>query len=197
MARVSEATKAEHRRRLLDAAAAEFAAKGLDGARVDDISVAAGLAKGTIYNYFPSKGDVFREVIAAWFARVADTGVALAEDEPVEEQLLSLAVAEVEVIGQQEEFARVAFREVLQADRDEAAELLPRSDPIDDAVVAVIERGQAGGELRTDRSAAELATLYSALMTGLLFEHWLPDARIGLDDIPALLVDHFLRGARA
>ena len=50
MPRVSEATKAEHRQRLLDAAAAEFAAKGLDGARIDDISVAAGLAKGTIYN---------------------------------------------------------------------------------------------------------------------------------------------------
>jgi AcrR family transcriptional regulator len=45
MARVDERTRIEHRKRLLDAAASEFAAKGLDGARVDDISIAAGLAK--------------------------------------------------------------------------------------------------------------------------------------------------------
>ena len=45
MPRVSEATKAENRDRLLAAAASEFAARGLGGARIDDISLAAGLAK--------------------------------------------------------------------------------------------------------------------------------------------------------
>jgi AcrR family transcriptional regulator len=43
------------RQRLLDAAAAEFAAAGYHGANINRISVAAGFAKGTIYNYFPSK----------------------------------------------------------------------------------------------------------------------------------------------
>ena len=42
-------------RRLLDAATAEFAREGYDGANVNRISRAAGYAKGTIYNYFPSK----------------------------------------------------------------------------------------------------------------------------------------------
>jgi TetR/AcrR family transcriptional repressor of nem operon len=43
------------RRRLLDAATAEFARAGYDGANINRISKAAGFAKGTIYNYFPSK----------------------------------------------------------------------------------------------------------------------------------------------
>jgi AcrR family transcriptional regulator len=43
------------RQRLLDAAASEFAAQGYAGANVNHISQAAGFAKGTIYNYFPSK----------------------------------------------------------------------------------------------------------------------------------------------
>jgi AcrR family transcriptional regulator len=50
-----EAALTETRRRLLDAAAEEFAQHGYDGANVNNISLAAGFAKGTIYNYFPSK----------------------------------------------------------------------------------------------------------------------------------------------
>ena len=45
----------ETRRLLLDAATAEFAREGYDGANINRISRAAGFAKGTIYNYFPSK----------------------------------------------------------------------------------------------------------------------------------------------
>jgi AcrR family transcriptional regulator len=43
------------RQRLLDAAAEEFARAGYPGANINAISTAAGFAKGTIYNYFPSK----------------------------------------------------------------------------------------------------------------------------------------------
>jgi AcrR family transcriptional regulator len=45
----------ETRRLLLDAATAEFAREGYDGANINRISRKAGFAKGTIYNYFPSK----------------------------------------------------------------------------------------------------------------------------------------------
>jgi AcrR family transcriptional regulator len=43
------------RRLLLEAAAEEFARHGYVGANINRISQAAGFAKGTIYNYFPSK----------------------------------------------------------------------------------------------------------------------------------------------
>jgi AcrR family transcriptional regulator len=45
----------ETRRLLLDAAIAEFSREGYNGANINRISRAAGFAKGTIYNYFPSK----------------------------------------------------------------------------------------------------------------------------------------------
>jgi AcrR family transcriptional regulator len=45
----------ETRRLLLDAATAEFAREGYNGANINRISREAGFAKGTIYNYFPSK----------------------------------------------------------------------------------------------------------------------------------------------
>lgn len=46
------------RLRLLDAAAAEFAHHGFDGANVNTIAAAAGFSVGTLYNYFPTKRDL-------------------------------------------------------------------------------------------------------------------------------------------
>jgi AcrR family transcriptional regulator len=47
--------RAATRQALLDAAAVEFASEGYVGANINRISQSAGFAKGTIYNYFPSK----------------------------------------------------------------------------------------------------------------------------------------------
>jgi AcrR family transcriptional regulator len=51
------------REKLLTAAAEEFAQKGYVGANINDISTAAGFAKGTVYNYFPSKYDLMLALI--------------------------------------------------------------------------------------------------------------------------------------
>jgi AcrR family transcriptional regulator len=45
----------ETRQLLLEAATVEFAQEGYHGANINRISQTAGFAKGTIYNYFPSK----------------------------------------------------------------------------------------------------------------------------------------------
>ena len=63
MMRVTAEQKEAHRTSLLEAAAAEFAAAGVDGANVNRISLAAGLGKGTIYNYFSSKRELFLAVV--------------------------------------------------------------------------------------------------------------------------------------
>jgi AcrR family transcriptional regulator len=55
----------ETRRSLLEAATAEFAREGYDGANINRISKAAGFAKGTVYNYFPSKRALMLELIDA------------------------------------------------------------------------------------------------------------------------------------
>lgn len=47
---------------ILDAALAVFAEKGFSAARMDDIAAKAGVTKGTIYLYFTSKEDVFKQL---------------------------------------------------------------------------------------------------------------------------------------
>src|SRR4051794_38341119 len=48
---------------IVDAALEVFAEHGLAAARIEDIAKRAGLSKGTIYLYFPTKEALFREVI--------------------------------------------------------------------------------------------------------------------------------------
>lgn len=51
------------RSRLIDAARHEFCRDGFRGASVDRIAAAAGVAKQTFYNHFPSKEALFEETI--------------------------------------------------------------------------------------------------------------------------------------
>ena len=54
---------------LLRAAEAVFAAKGLEAAKVEEITQRAGLSKGAFYLHFDSKEEAFRQVLDAFFAR--------------------------------------------------------------------------------------------------------------------------------
>ena len=94
---------AEHRRRrdpqsrpqqILDAAFHEFGERGLAGARLDDIAKRAGVAKGTIYLYFPNKEALFREMVRTTIIAALDTAEQLldqGDDESAESQLRRLA----------------------------------------------------------------------------------------------------------
>ena len=62
----------ETRQRLLEAATAEFAREGYAGANINRISETAGYAKGTVYNYFPSK----RALMLALIDDIAETHLA-------------------------------------------------------------------------------------------------------------------------
>lgn len=53
--RISEQAKQENRARILEKAAELFVARGFEDCTTRDIAVAAGLAAGTLFNYFPSK----------------------------------------------------------------------------------------------------------------------------------------------
>ncbi|GHJ37167.1 TetR family transcriptional regulator [Streptomyces sp. TS71-3] len=78
MIRDSQAT----RQRLLDAAAEEFSAYGIAGARVDRIAVAARSNKAQIYHYFGSKDQLFDAVMHAIVAKTAGEVPIDAQDLP-------------------------------------------------------------------------------------------------------------------
>lgn len=92
----------DRRQKILDAAMAEFAAKGFTGATIKSIARAAGLsAPSLIYWYFPTKEELFQAVLQAhspFFQAVFDPAPLM--DRPPEEVLLFLARSYMALIGQ-------------------------------------------------------------------------------------------------
>ncbi|MFG6444722.1 TetR family transcriptional regulator [Microbacterium sp. P07] len=70
------------RRRILDAATSEFAARGIAGARVDRIALAAGASKPMLYAYFGSKDQLFDAVFLDHVIANSDRVPFTAEDLP-------------------------------------------------------------------------------------------------------------------
>jgi AcrR family transcriptional regulator len=58
-----EPRKRERHLEILDAAFEEFAQKGYESTRLDDVANRAGIAKGTVYLYFKNKETLFRAVL--------------------------------------------------------------------------------------------------------------------------------------
>ena len=70
------------RRRLLEAATAEFAAFGIAGARVDRIAAAASVNKAQMYGWFGSKDGLFDAVFAHHLDRIVEAAPFTPHDLP-------------------------------------------------------------------------------------------------------------------
>jgi TetR/AcrR family transcriptional regulator len=69
-----ERNASETKKRLLDAAEAEFAAKGFDGARLGSIARASGVQQALIHHYFDDKAGLYREVMERALAGITREG---------------------------------------------------------------------------------------------------------------------------
>jgi AcrR family transcriptional regulator len=125
-------------RRILDAAAEEFAERGIAGARIDRIVTAAQTNKAQLYGYFGSKDGLFDAVVADRAGRVLDTVAFDAEDLP------GVAVALYDENLRHPELVRLMSW--LRLERRPAGRL---SDGADDAwKIEAIARAQAAGRVR-------------------------------------------------
>jgi AcrR family transcriptional regulator len=196
MIRITERAKGLNRVRLLEAAAAEFAGHGLAGANINRISVAAGLAKGTVYNYFPSKEELFEAVVReACDLAVRRAGRSTAAT--TRERLLAMAAADVEVARENEAFARVMAREALSGDPISFQRIVSAAEPFISQVEQILRDGVERGEVRPDVPVSELALLFAGMDLLALTQHWsTAGAWPRLEDIPGLVVRQFLEGAR-
>ena len=76
-----KARSADRREAILAAALDEFASRGFEAARLDDVARRAGVAKGTIYLYFRDKESLFQELIRTMLTPLVGTIEALGQSD--------------------------------------------------------------------------------------------------------------------
>ncbi len=196
MARITTAAKQRVRQDLVESAARHFALHGLERANINTIALEAGFAKGTVYNYFASKEELFGEVLAEGCRRAVQRYSGLRHGDSVRERLTALVRADVSVLRDEEDFMKVLLREAMSFRRQTYPIILENLAPFMGMVEKILERGARTGEVRADRPVAQLALLFVGLLSLLYVQHWGSErAWPTLDELPQLAVSAFLDGA--
>lgn len=153
-------TDSAHRRRrkearpqeLLDAALALFVQKGFAATRAEEVAAAAGVSKGTLYLYYPSKEELLKAVIGHYLsARIAAGAAQAAEHSGTATALLQGILTEwwTQLYDSP---ASGVFKLVITEVRNfpEIAEFYHREvvQRAHDLLGGVVSRGIAGGEFR-------------------------------------------------
>jgi TetR/AcrR family transcriptional regulator len=145
-----ERTKA----RILDAATAEFAAKGFAGARVSEIAARAGVNQQLIAYYFDGKEGLHREVGRRWRAYEAE---AIPDDTPLAEMIKRYVHASIHRGG------RLLAWEGLADTGEDDEEARERNARLQHEVEVIRERQRAGEvDGRFDPAALHLIALAAA-----------------------------------
>ena len=136
----------ERKHQLLDAAAVLFSTKGYSNTRIADICAAAGVAKGLMYWYFPTKQSLFAELVRTMRLQLRRTQ-AMAMD-PTADPLTRIRqgpVASVLFMAQHSEY--FALLDVERADGEVAETLRAGSDVYAKDVIKLVREAQRDGLL--------------------------------------------------
>jgi AcrR family transcriptional regulator len=193
--RVNQQTRARTRQSLLDAAAETFAERGYHQTPIDSVSERAGVAKGTIYNYFASKEEVLRALIRQACELAVEAASSTPEAAPVEARLQAFVVGNLQWAQRQEALTLLFARQLLAGDARIKALIAEAAAPCVEKVADILQAGIDRGELTASAPTPELASTFIALIAMLLLQgregplQWPPAAQL-----PATATQLFLHG---
>lgn len=162
MPKISEERKAERREQVLAGARRAFSEHGYEGATVAKLEQATGLSRGAIFNYFPSKEDLFLELawrdnerlIRLWLGRGWEAALrAVVEEDP---EWLGVYLEMTRKIRTDDQFAR-------KHEARTEAELAP-------LLIEHVRDQQARGELRDDYPPERVAGFVNLVANGVVLQ---------------------------
>ena len=171
----------ERRAAILSAALDEFAARGFEATRLDDVARRAGVAKGTIYLYFRDKQSLFQELVRTMLSPlVGAIEAAPLRDLPIRavvEMIVDVFVNEIYgthrkdvirlIVTEGPRFPKLAefyFREVI-------ARVLP---VIRGRLMLAVERGELAHDALARFPQLLVAPALLAILWSSLFERFAP-----------------------
>ncbi|MFN4117826.1 TetR/AcrR family transcriptional regulator [Acidovorax sp.] len=151
---------------ILQVATAEFADKGLAGARIDEIAALTNTSKRMIYYYFGSKEGLYVAVLEEAYRRIRRIEAELhLEDLAPEQALRTLVGFTVDYQLANPDFIRLVMNENIHRGEfiSQSTTIQELNIPVIHAVRDVYERGVAAGVFRPDVDPVDLHMSISAL----------------------------------
>ena len=181
MPKISDERRAERLEQILEGARRCFAENGYEGATVAKLEREIGLSRGAIFNYFPSKEDLFVELAVRDSARMSEIW---------REQGLEAIVREVMELDPAWLSVYLELFRRVRNDDDFRERIESRQKEIAPANRARIEEAQRNGEFRDDLGPREIGIFVNLVLNGLAL------MRAGGEELPSTdLVLSLLREA--
>ncbi len=154
----------EQRRAQIIAVATEvFAAKGYHDARIDDIVVRAGIARGTFYLYFEDKRAIFEHIVDTFLGQLHDAIRVIELDDPTAPASLQLRdnlLRVVDLFSSNPAMARILLSAAVGLDADFDRKLLAFYEAIAALIERALSEGEAAGFVRAgNRHARALCVM--------------------------------------
>ena len=181
MPKISDERRAQRLEQILEGARRCFAENGYEGATVAKLEREIGLSRGAIFNYFPSKEDLFVELAVRDTARMSEIW---------REQGLEAIVREVMELDPAWLSVYLELFRRVRNDDDFRERIESRQKEIAPANRARIEEAQRSGEFRDDLGPREVGIFVNLVLNGLAL------MRAGGEELPSTeLVLSLLRDA--
>ena len=182
------------RQAIVDAAIAEFRASGFEATSMDKIAATAGVSKRTVYNHFPSKDELFVQILhQLWESSAAQMAIPYRPGEPLRPQLMELLGQKMEMLQDSYflDLARVAIAEAIHSPA-RAQDMVARLGDKEEAVTVWLRSAQADGKLLK----AGDPCFASHLLQGQLktFAFW-PQVTLGQPPLDRATQQHVLEAA--
>jgi TetR/AcrR family transcriptional regulator, regulator of autoinduction and epiphytic fitness len=138
------------RQAVVDAAIAEFRTRGFEATSMDKIAATAGVSKRTVYNHFPSKDELFAQILhQLWNSTASLMETPYVRELPMRQQLMEILGKKMAMLQDAYflDLARVAIAETIHSPA-RAHEMVARLSAREEAVTQWLRAAQADGKLR-------------------------------------------------
>lgn len=135
---------------IIQAAIAEFRSNGFEITSMDKIAATAGVSKRTVYNHFPSKEELFAEILNQLWARLtAEHETSYRPDLPLREQMQRILTTKLQMMGDDNflDLARVAIAATIHSP-ERAQNMVARMGQREESLTVWIRAAQADGRLK-------------------------------------------------
>ena len=165
------------REAILQAAIAEFRSSGFEVTSMDRIAATAGVSKRTVYNHFPSKEELFAEILnRLWNSITAEQDMPYRSQAPLRKQLQTLLQAKLQLLADENflDLARIAIAATIHSP-ERAQDMVSRMGEREEGLTAWIRQAQADGRLKPVEPAFAAQQMHGLLKT---FAFW-PQVSMG------------------
>jgi len=158
----------DKRRQIIRAAVKVFSRKGFHDAKVEEIAQVADVGKGTVYEYFSSKTELFQEMFKTGMQFYLDNMInELKPGLSSREKLTRIARLHLRFVNSYKDLARVTMTENAYFDEDFRKWIWENRNRKIEMLRDIIDEGIKNGEFRETNSHAAALALTGAL--GALF----------------------------